>query len=38
MTRQKVSFGWKVERVGSRTQVVLDGRAECEQVSEDMHG
>jgi len=32
-TRQKVSFvtGWKVERVGSRAQVILDGRAECAQ-------
>ena len=29
---------WEVERVESRTEVILDGRAQCPQASEDMVG
>ena len=37
-TREKVSIvtDWEVERVGSPEQVILDGRAQCTQVSEDV--
>ena len=35
---EKVSIvtNWEVERVGSRAEVILDGRAQCTQASEDM--
>jgi len=38
MAGEKVSIvsNWEVERVGSRAEVILDGRAQCSQASEDM--
>jgi len=35
---QRVSSvtNWEVERVGSRAEVILDGKAQCTQASEDM--
>jgi len=35
---EKVSIvtNWEVERVGSKAEVILNGRAECTQASEDM--
>ena len=38
MAGEKVSIvtNWEVERVGSRAEVILYGRAQCKQASEDM--
>ena len=35
---EKVSIvtNWEVERVGSRAEVILDGRVQCTQAFEDM--
>jgi len=35
---EKVSIvtNWEAERVGSRAEVILDGRAQCTHASEDM--